>query len=189
MGYGDLLRLWPLMRFLLGLSAYAGTFFVVLTHGPAFAVEAGIADPAPLLMVQGIANAAGRLLMGPLSDSPRINKVALQQGCMLLTAVFTALLAIAPSSTLLWWAFEIVYGGCAGSITATSPSIVANILPPSALPLGLGLTSALQGPSILALPPIIGWLKDRTASYAPGPWMLTAIVMAGASIFIRPPRC
>lgn len=190
MGYGDLLRMWPLMRFLLGLSAYAGTFFVVLTHGPAFAVEAGVmADPAPLLMVQGIANAAGRLLMGPLSDSPRIDKVLLQQACMLLTAVFTALLAFAPASPALWWAFEIVYGGCAGSITATSPSIVANILPPSALPLGLGLTSALQGPSILAMPPLIGWLKDRTGSYAPGPWMLTAIVMTGASIFVRPPRC
>lgn len=188
-GYGDLLRMWPLMRFLIGLSVYAGTFFVVLTHGPAFAVESGISDPAPLLMVQGIANAAGRLLMGPLSDSPRIDKLVLQQSCMLLTAVFTALLAYAPESELLWYSFEIIYGSCAGSITATSPSIVANILPASALPLGLGLTSALQGPSILAMPPIIGALRDRIGSYAPGPWMFTAIVMTGASIFVRPVRC
>jgi MFS family permease len=184
--YRDLLRMPLLMRFLLGLSLYSGCFFSVLAHGPAFAAESGVQDPALLLTYQGIANTVGRLLLGKLSDSPRVDKLALQQACMLVAGVAAAGLAFAPASLPLWIAYNVVFGSCAGSITATAPTIVANLVPANSFSLALGLTSAMQGPSILALPPIIGELRRRCGSYAPAPWLVITCVMTVASVIVAP---
>lgn len=184
--YCSLLRVWPLVRLLLAIALYSGGFFTIMTLAPDFAGEESVTSPAILITVQGAANTVGRLLLGRISDCPGVDKLSLLQACMAIAAVVAGVVAAAPASDASWIVFMIIFGSCAGSITATAPAVIAALVPASALPLALGLTTAFQALPIVALPPTVRALREATGSYAPGPWLLLTISMLVSSLLLQP---
>lgn len=184
--YCSLLRVWPLVRLLTGIAIYSGGFFTIMTLAPSFAGEESVTSPAILITVQGAANTVGRLLLGRISDCPGVDKLSLLQVCMAIAAVVAGIVAAAPASDASWIVFMIIFGSCAGSITATAPAVIAALVPASALPLALGLTTAFQALPIVAFPPTVRALREATGSYAPGPWLLLTVSMLVSSLLLQP---
>ena len=194
LGYIQLLQTPELLWFLIGISLYAGCFFAILLHLVTFATEGPPGGPgleplaaSSLVSYQGIANTIGRLIIGRFSDSiaPGKQRVVMQQALLLSAGIAAAGVAIAPSSAGYITAYSVIFGSCAGSITATSPAIVADLVPRSALALGIGLQSSFQAFPILLTAPVIGWMRQLTGSYQSG-WATLAALMCLGALLMAP---
>jgi cyanate permease len=170
----------------IGISVYASAMFVCYTYLASFVIESGMsyADAAGYVSLIGVANMAGRILLGRAADSlqgSRRGKVWLFGGSMIVCGV--AMLGLAApfggGQTFLSM-FSLIFGLSAGTIVSLAPPILVDSLGLDALPLALGGVYSMQAPLVLLAPPLAGVLRSAQGDYT-AVWLAAGITMCAAA--------
>jgi MFS family permease len=191
-GFFSLLRIRPFALALFGASLYSGCSFTLVAHVVAFAGESPPNGPgmtalaaAGLTSYSGVANTIGRVAFGRLADVKGLSRMGNMQLTLLASGLCAIGLAVDPTSPSFLTFFQVVYGLTAGSVVSTFSSIVADLVPPNSVALGLGLSNFSQAPFILAAPVLAGALRDFTGSYR-AVWAVIAALMTAAALVMAP---
>ncbi|XP_059175113.1 monocarboxylate transporter 12-B-like [Physella acuta] len=128
---------------------------------------AGIdADKAALLLsVIGIANTAGRVIFGFLSDRPWVNRLFLYNTALTICGAATALSPVLGGTYGLLVAYAAVFGVFIGVYVSLTSVVLVDLLGLDFLTNSFGLLLLFQGAATFIGPPIAGWLCDWTGSY------------------------
>ncbi|XP_012943361.1 monocarboxylate transporter 12 [Aplysia californica] len=134
---------------------------------PDRAILAGIdKDRATMLIsVIGIANTAGRVIFGFLSDRPWVNRLMLYNTALTICGVATALSPLAASDYALLVTYAAVFGIFIGVYVSLTSVVLVDLLGLEYLTNSFGLLLLFQGAATFIGPPIAGWLCDWTGSY------------------------
>ncbi len=138
-------------------------------------------EGAAALSAVGLCGAVGRVGLGFAADRLRVSKVALLAGCMAVAGVPIVGLALAgggsPGVVIAACGF---FGVFSGSVVAQVPPLLASLMGQENLPLALGSQYSVQVPLVLALPPIVGWLRQEQGNFGLG------LALCGAAFILAP---
>ncbi|CAL1531968.1 unnamed protein product [Lymnaea stagnalis] len=128
---------------------------------------AGIdADKAALLLsVIGIANTAGRVIFGFLSDRSWVNRLMLYNTALTICGVATAFSPIVGGDYGLLVAYAAIFGVFIGVYVSLTSVVLVDLLGLEYLTNSFGLLLLFQGAATFVGPPIAGWMCDWTGSY------------------------
>lgn len=182
----ELLKNRPFLIWIIFVSIYGATWFVVMAHFITFVQERGTSptDSSLLILAQGIANTVGRAGLGILSDQISVPKLNILQVCVATVGFATAALSVGGDS----FAYQIIYmlinGLCGGSIVSLQAPITVDLVGLASLPVAQGLFHMAQAPFVLASPPIAGALRAEMDDYNPvffinGVFMCISAVLCG----------
>lgn len=138
--------------------------FMPMVHIVPFAVDLGISPflAAMTVSVIGFAGFAGRLAIGPLSDS--LGRLPTLGVCLLLQAMAFLGFAISTGLGLLYPAAAI-FGFSYGGVTALFPALVGDFFGRIAIGAIVGFIFALAGSPAAFGPLIAGYMYDATKNY------------------------
>ncbi|MGE0861307.1 MAG: MFS transporter [Gammaproteobacteria bacterium] len=178
---------------LLGMCGALATMgqFVLITYLAIFLKETqGIAvtTSATLLVFAQLAGAAGRILWGVASDRLFQHR---RRPAFMLPIALSALGALAlgwlPAGTPLTLIAALVMAQafCTLGWHGNWIALVAEIAGPEKQGRTIGIAMSLMYPGIILLPPLFGWVVDRTHSW-PGAWSALALVLLVSVLLILP---
>ncbi|XP_074650030.1 monocarboxylate transporter 10-like [Tubulanus polymorphus] len=139
-------------------------------------------NPELLIMCIGGVSGVSRLAAGKLSDSPKINRIRLQQGSFAIMGILTTLIPLANA----FWQLAIIcviMGLCDGTFVCLLGPIAFDIVGPRGASQAMGFLLGLLSIPMTAGPPIAGLLYDVMGSYnvafhcAGAPPLIGAIIM------------
>ena len=202
------LSLWALVRhpawapFAVAHMLYGGVMWGVYGHFVTATADWGLSaeEGARALSLVGLCGAVGRILLGGLADRPGVNKVLLLGVCMSAAGLPVLLLGTTGggggggggSSVGPVFVAAGLFGLLSGSVVAQVPPLLADHLGAENLPLALGTQYTVQVPTVLAIPPIVGYLRGVQGSYAAGfSGMGAALLLAPLALWPllrKPPR-
>ena len=137
----------------------------------------------------GLCGAVGRVALGALADRPGANRVLLLAGCMSLAGVPVLLLGATGGGggggAGPVFVAAGVFGLLSGSVVAQVPPLLADFLGVENLPLALGSQYTVQVPTVLAIPPLVGWARGVQGSYAAG-FSLMGVALIFAPLALLP---
>jgi predicted MFS family arabinose efflux permease len=171
---------------------------VVYTHLATFVVEeAGQPQSvgARIVSAIGVGNICGRIVLGRVADvvsaaTPR-GKVYLFGGSMGVSGAIVVLLGLPGVGTSLGYLipFALLFGFSSGGLVSLTPPILVDALGLDALPLALGGTYSAQAATVLLFPPLGGWVRTATGSYAADwGWAGAVMLAAGPMLWAFPAR-
>ena len=181
--------------FLLYIGTFGGAWFVLIAHLNNAARSTGTSpeDAAFLVSFQGVANTAGRLIIGVGADVLRshgVTKIMILQMCGVIMSVTT--LALAAPAALASAPYKLIYqvlnGLFGGSVASLQAPVVADLVGLENMPAAFGLIHAVQAPLVLLLPPLAGALRAAVgwpAVFAAAGCIV--VVSTSALAFIRAP--
>ncbi|KAB0797474.1 hypothetical protein PPYR_08467 [Photinus pyralis] len=140
-----------------------------------------------LLSIIGIANTIGRIVLGYVSDNPKINRLFVYNMCLTICGVATALSAFCVDFYSLAF-YGTIFGFTIGAYVGLTSVILVDLLGLEKLTNAFGLLLLFQGIASLIGPPIAGELYDSLASYDPGFYVSgVTIAISGLILFAIPP--
>ncbi|XP_003700739.2 monocarboxylate transporter 12 isoform X2 [Megachile rotundata] len=163
-------------------------FYVPYVYVLPQAEERGIDknDASYLLAVIGIANTAGRIILGYVSDKPWVNRLLIYNLCLTICGISTMLSIICTS--FVWFTiYASIFGFTSGAYVGLTSVILVDLLGLNYLTNAFGQLLLFQGFASFLGPPIAGWLYDMLQSYDPG--FLAAgsmITFSGLILFFVP---
>lgn len=171
---------------------------MVYTHLATFVVEeAGQSHAvgARIVSAIGVGNICGRIVLGRVADvvsaaTPR-GKVYLFGGSMAVSGGIVMLLGVPGLGTSLYYLvpFAFLFGFSSGGLVSLTPPILVDALGLDALPLALGGTYSAQAATVLLFPPLGGWVRTATGSYAADwGWAGAVMLAAGPTLWAFPAR-
>jgi sugar phosphate permease len=120
------------------------------------------ASAAGLLVVFGIAGAAGKLILGYVSD--RVGRIKIMMLCGLLTASGTLGMAYAQKSSMLF-IFSILFGIGYGTLWPVYAASARDLFPKDYSGSVIGLWTLYHGLGSIISPALSGWIIDATGTY------------------------
>jgi len=134
---------------------------------PDRAIVSGIDKDRAVLLVSiiGIANTAGRMIFGFLSDRKWVNRLMLYNTALTICGVATALSAVVGDSFYFLAVYAAVFGVFIGVYVSLTPVVLVDLLGLDMLTNSFGLLLLFQGAATFVGPPLAGWLFDWTGSY------------------------
>ncbi|KAK5646514.1 hypothetical protein RI129_004978 [Pyrocoelia pectoralis] len=140
-----------------------------------------------LLSVIGVANTVGRIVLGYISDNPKINRLFVYNMCLTICGVATAFSALCAGFYTLAL-YGAIFGFTIGAYVGLTSVILVDLLGLEKLTNAFGLLLLFQGIASLIGPPIAGELYDSLASYNPGFYVSgITIAISGIMLFAIPP--
>ncbi|XP_076162612.1 monocarboxylate transporter 5-like isoform X2 [Ptiloglossa arizonensis] len=163
-------------------------FYVPYVYVLPQAEEQGINknDASYLLIVIGIANTLGRIVLGYISDKPWVNRLLIYNLCLTICGISTILSTVCRSFET-FILYSSIFGFTSGAYVGLTSVILVDLLDLTRLTNAFGLLLLFQGFASLLGPPIAGWLYDALESYNPG--FFTAggmITVSGLILFFIP---
>ncbi|KAF5279281.1 hypothetical protein FQR65_LT15440 [Abscondita terminalis] len=135
-----------------------------------------------LLSVIGVANTIGRIVLGYISDNPKINRLWIYNICLTVCGLATALSAFCLDFYSLA-VYGSVFGFTIGAYVGLTSVILVDLLGLEKLTNAFGLLLLFQGIASLIGPPIAGELYDLLQSYNPG-FYVAGVAIAGSGIML-----
>ncbi|KAF5300320.1 hypothetical protein FQA39_LY11177 [Lamprigera yunnana] len=135
-----------------------------------------------LLSVIGIANTIGRIVLGYVSDNPKINRLWVYNVCLAICGIATAFSALCLDFYSLA-VYGTVFGFTIGAYVGLTSVILVDLLGLDKLTNAFGLLLLFQGIASLIGPPIAGELYDSLGSYDPG-FYVAGFAIAGSGIIL-----
>lgn len=163
-------------------------FNVPYVYLPDRAVKLGYskADGARLISVVGIANTIGRVILGYISDSKRVNRLYIYSGGLTLCGVASALSFLCNDMKSLS-AYAAFFGLSIGCYVSLTSVLLVDLLGLERLTSAFGLLLLFQGVASLIGPPLAGLMYDMTQDYDSSFYMMGAVVgVSGAMLFVIP---
>jgi OFA family oxalate/formate antiporter-like MFS transporter len=171
---------------------YGGILWAVYGHFVTATSDWGLTaeQGARALSLVGLCGAVGRVALGWLADFPGVDKVLLLAACMSLAGLPVLLLGAMGGGGVgtgsIFFAAG-VFGLFSGSVVAQVPPLLAEHLGSENLPLALGSQYSVQVPTVLALPPLLGYARAQGGSYA-APFCVLGVVLMMAPLALLPLR-
>ena len=172
------LSLWALVRhpawvpFAVAHMLYGGVLWGTYGHFVTATADWGLTaeEGARALSLVGLCGAVGRVALGGLADRPGVNKVLLLGVCMSAAGLPVLLLGAGGGGGGAGPVYVAagLFGLLSGSVVAQVPPLLADHLGAENLPLALGTQYTVQVPTVLAIPPIVGYMRSAQGSYAAG---------------------
>jgi len=180
----QLLRIRPFAWLSFGLFLYGGSFYMALSALNTFAVRDNGVDPeaaAFLVSIQGVTNILGRLIVGIISDSPRMSRPVLLG--LNIGVVGLAVLLLPSLGSQYWYlaVFFSIYGFGGGSVVSLVTPILVDLVAMPSVAVAAGVTYTVQAPACVFWPPVVGWMRDATGSYTLS-WMICAALMIVSAV-------
>ncbi|XP_055334388.1 monocarboxylate transporter 12-like [Paramacrobiotus metropolitanus] len=143
-------------------------------------------DAAFLLSIIGLANIAGRLIFGFLSDRPQINRLWLYNGAVTIAGVAMCLSVWCLNYAMLA-TFATVFGLFIGAFVTLTSVILVDLFTLEKLTNAFGILLFWQGIASFIGPPLAGILKESSGNYDSA-FIVFGIMMAvsGAMLFFIP---
>ncbi|KAK2182534.1 hypothetical protein NP493_350g01041 [Ridgeia piscesae] len=135
-------------------------------------------DGAFLISIINVTNTVSRVLVGWMTDMPRVDCVCISSAMMTLGGVATMLSPMCTTYTLLA-VYAAVYGMCIASFISLQSIIIVDLMGLDALTNAFGLMCLFKGAGCYVGPPLAGWLCDmfpgrQAAFYLSGSVMAVA---------------
>lgn len=135
-----------------------------------------------LLSVIGVANTVGRIVLGYISDNPKINRLWVYNMCLTICGLATAFSAFCMDFYSLA-VYGSVFGFTIGAYVGLTSVILVDLLGLEKLTNAFGLLLLFQGIASLVGPPIAGELFDLLGSYNPG-FYVSGVAIAGSGVML-----
>ena len=166
------------------------TQWLIGTWGPALFAEVGVPPIGQALYASlfGIASLPGLLTVGAVSDGLRrrgVERTTVFAAASLVLAVLVALMGLAVQLRAAAWLLAVlvflaslfVWG-----VWAPIQALVAELFPPRVLGRAFGLLNATAFLSSLVAPPVSGWIRDASGSFAGGCYLAAVVALLGAPL-------
>jgi ACS family glucarate transporter-like MFS transporter len=184
-------RLWTL-----GLVAGCGIYvqFVLATWGPLFFTETGVealGRAGAYASLQGLAAVAG-LVVGGLTDDRMRRRgwghtVVIAVGLAALSVSVVGMAGAIASRSVAGLAIALfVSAFFCWSIWAAVYALVGEMVSGERLGTAFGFLNTLSFLGAVVGPPLTGWLRDATGSFAPGCLLAAVVALVGAVIALPP---
>ncbi|KAM9311162.1 monocarboxylate transporter 13-like [Gastrophryne carolinensis] len=184
----ELLCDWPFLQYSLAVALINAAYFVPFTHLYAHMREGGAGErqAALILSLVGIADVAGRLFAGWLSDLRPQRTLLLLSLWTAGTALILGLLPLA-ATTAGMGAAAVTLGFCSGALTPGVFSGLNWVVGGERVLPALGLLQMLESAGGLLGPPISGWLRDWSGSYSLSFLISGSFLILGSLIILALP--
>ncbi|XP_064651245.1 monocarboxylate transporter 12-like [Lineus longissimus] len=139
-----------------------------------------------LLSIIGILNTIGRIVIGWVTDHPRVDSTLVYASAILVTGVIAFVIPFCESFVALAFCSG-VFGICMATYVSLRSIIVVDLMGIDKLTGSFGLVISFQGISYIVVPPIAGAILEMTGTYI-GPFMSTGAFYTLAAIVILPVR-
>jgi sugar phosphate permease len=183
---------------LLGLAGMAPiwTQWLIGTWGPALFAEVGVAHVGQALYASllGVAALPGLLVVGAVSD--RLHRKGLGRQLVFMGAILSLTILVALTGLTVqlrgpaWLLAVLVFATSFFVWGAWAPgqAMVAELFPPRVMGVAFGLLNATAFVASLLAPPITGWIKDATGSFAGGCYLAAVVGLLGVplALAVRP---
>ena len=177
---------------LLGLAGMAPiwTQWLIGTWGPALFAEVGVAHVGQALYASllGVAALPGLLVVGTVADRLRrkgLERQLVFMGAILSLAILVALTGLAVQHRGPTWLLAVLVFATSFFVWgawAPAQAIVAELFPRRVLGVAFGLLNATAFIASLLAPPITGWIKDATGSFAGGCYLAAVVGLLGVPL-------
>ena len=177
---------------LLGLAGMAPiwTQWLIGTWGPALFAEVGVAHVGQALYASllGVAALPGLLVVGAVSD--RLHRKGLGRQVVFMGAILSLAILVALTGLTVqlrgptWLLAVLVFATSFFVWGAWAPgqAMVAELFPPRVMGVAFGLLNATAFVASLLAPPITGWIKDATGSFAGGCYLAAVVGLLGVPL-------
>ncbi|XP_054281958.1 monocarboxylate transporter 12 isoform X2 [Macrosteles quadrilineatus] len=163
-------------------------FYIPYTFIVSMAKEQGVGkdEQSYLLAVIGIANTAGRIVLGYLSDKTWVNRLWVYNWCLTICGISTILSAFCYDF-ITFCLYASVFGFTIGAYVGLTSVILVDLLGLNKLTNAFGILLLFQGIASFLGPPIAGWLYDALQSYNPGFYVAGGtLAVSGMMLFVVP---
>jgi MFS family permease len=183
---------------LLGVAGMAPiwTQWLIGTWGPAIFAEVGVRQVGQALYASllGIAALPGLMTVGAVSDRLRrrgVERTLVFAGTTLVLAVLVALMGLCIQFRGPAWLLAVLVfltSFCVWGVWAPGQALVAELFPHRVMGVAFGLMNATAFLPSLVAPPVTGWIKDVTGSFAGGCYLAAVVALLGVplALAIRP---
>ncbi|XP_014235374.1 monocarboxylate transporter 7-like [Trichogramma pretiosum] len=152
------------------------------------AEQHGMMSQAPmLLLIIGVANTFGRVVLGYVSDNPRVNRLLIYNICLTTCGIATAMSPFCVNFYLMA-IYAAIFGFTTGAYVGLTSVCLVDLVGLDKLTNAFGLVLLSQGIASLAGPPIAGFLIDLyiiadIAFYVAG----FMVAISGSMLYVIPP--
>ncbi|KAH8386559.1 hypothetical protein KR093_001214 [Drosophila rubida] len=150
-------------------------YLYMATHAKTLGI--GDQEASFLISCIGVANTAGRIILGYIADKPWVNRLLVYNVCLTTCGIATAMVPLCSNYNELL-VYCSVFGFTIGAYVGLTSVILVDLLGLEKLTNAFGLLLLFQGIASFIGPPIGGCMYDITDSYTP------AFLMSGITIAI-----
>ncbi|XP_071541498.1 monocarboxylate transporter 9-like [Panulirus ornatus] len=172
----------------LGNILITGSYFNFVMMVP-FVMESedhSLQDSAWCTSVMGICNLATRLIVSPLSDWKRFDKrLCIMFGCVVMGL---AMLVFSLVTDLVWMTVALAaFGHGLGAAVTFYTLVMIQYLGIENLAAMVGVSALMQGCGFLIIGPTIGFIRDKSGSYAVSLWVLASMAFLAFILWLSMP--